>query len=119
MHRGKLGRMVAGISVLVALSLMLWRYVYPVAIAAWVAPSAAWAMSSSAKTRGEVYAILGKPDENVCAKDYENWLAPHWWGMEQLKVVAEGCTPDARLSSIYYILRVDGFYEPATNSRLK
>lgn len=76
-------------------------------------------MSSSAKTRADVYAMLGKPNENVCDKDYESWLVPHWWGMEQLKVVAPDCALDAPLSSIHYILHVDGFYEPAANRRLK
>lgn len=34
-------------------------------------------------------------------------------GTEQLKIFAEGCEMGAKVGSVYYILRVDGFYEPA------
>jgi len=111
--RRKVGRWVGGFSLLAVLGLMLWRYAYPVAITALVAPSASWTRASSVRTRADVYAMLGKPDESACAKDYENWRVEHWWGTEQLKILAEGCEMGAKVGSVYYILRVDGFYEPA------
>ena len=118
-NRRKVGRWVGSFLLLVVLGLMLWRYAYPVVIAAWVTPSASWMMAPSARTRGDVYVMLGRPDENVCAKDYENWLVRHWWGTEQLMVIAEGCAMDAKVASVYYILRVDGFYEPASSRELR
>lgn len=119
MNRRKVGRWVGGFSLLTVLGLMLWRYAYPVAIAELVAPSASWMMTASVKTRADVYAMLGRPDESACAKDYESWWVEHWWGTEQLKILAEGCAMDAKVDSVYYILRVDGFYEPASNRELR
>lgn len=119
MERKKIRQWVGGFSLLIVLGCVLWRYAYPMAIAASTAPPESWKRAASAKTRADVYALLGRPDESACAKEYENYLVDHWWGTEQLKVIAQGCELDGKLDSVYYIQRVDGFYEPAASERLK
>lgn len=102
-----------------ALALVLWRYAYPVAIAALVTPPKSWQEASRAKTLGEVHAMLGQPDEDACEKQYENWLIKHWWGQQQMKVLIEKCTAEAKIADVYYILRAPGFYAPIAIRPLK
>jgi len=96
----------------VVLGLMLWRYAYPMVIASLAAPPASWERAARAKTWGELHAMLGMPDEDACEKQYANWLIKHWWGHQQLKVLVEKCTMEAKVVEVYYVLHAPGFYDP-------
>lgn len=62
----------------------------------------------------EIYEKLGPPQEDVSAKDYQNWLEYHWWGVKMLKIISSDCCkPTAKPNTVVYIVYVNGWYDPA------
>jgi hypothetical protein len=62
----------------------------------------------------EIYKKLGPPQEDVAAKDYQNWLEPHWWGVKVLTIVSSDCCKSTeKPTTVMYVVYVNGWYDPA------
>jgi hypothetical protein len=98
-----------------------WRLGYPAVLGqmhAEVPPD--WRLDFRRTTIGQINSTLGEPSEVASAKEYQSWVRKHWWGVEELKVIAPGCcTPESKPSEAYYIVRAKGFYEPVATKRIQ
>lgn len=52
---------------------------------------------------GKMEKAIRSPQENVAAKDYQNWLEFHWWGVKQLKLLSQSVARRIRNQTKLYI----------------
>lgn len=72
-----------------------------------------WSSNLGEMNFKEIYQRLGPPQEDVSAKDYQNWVEHHWWGVKMLKIIARDCCEaTAKPKTIVYIVYVSGSYNP-------
>jgi len=48
-----------------------------------------WSPELGQMTFAEIYQKIGLPQEDVSAKQYQNWRELHWWGSKVLKLVQQ------------------------------
>lgn len=73
-----------------------------------------WSSDLGGMNFAQIYQKLGPPQEDVSAKDYQNWLEHHWWGVKILKVISNDCCKSTlKPKAVVYIVHVNGWYEPA------
>ena len=79
----------------------------------------AWRMDFTHMTIGQINSKLGEPDDVMSAKEYQVWSRDHWWGVEELKVLAPGCcASESRPREAYYLVHAKGFYDPVVTRRI-
>jgi len=108
-------------AILIAATFM-WRVVYPWIITREFSRETpvAWNKTLLSMAMREIYQTLGQPDEDVSTKEYQSWIRKHWWGWQQLKVlVPHCCTAASRPSEVYYVVHVNGFYDPIIIRRIE
>lgn len=72
-----------------------------------------WSNVFSDMSFDEIYKKIGKPQEDVSGKDYQNWIVYQWWGWKQLKIISPYCCqPSSKPTSILYIVHLYGWYNP-------
>ena len=72
-----------------------------------------WSPELTEMTLGEIQARLGPPQEEASAKDFQNWVVPHWWGRQILKVISQRCCqPEEKPFAFVYLVYVYGRYDP-------
>lgn len=73
-----------------------------------------WSPKLGEMNFGEIHKEIGPPQFNMSAKDYQDWVEYHWWGVEVLKIMSfDCCAKNARPSDIQYIVYVKGRDKPA------
>lgn len=73
-----------------------------------------WSPDLGSMNFKEIYEKLGPPQEAASAKDYQNWLEYHWWGVKVLKIISSDCCkPNAKPHVVIYVVCVNGWYDPA------
>ena len=78
-----------------------------------------WSAELGQMTFAEIYQKIGFPQEDVCAKQYQNWRELHWWGSTVLKIsAANSCRLDAKPDEIYYRIYIKGKYAPVFKKTL-
>ncbi|MGO4702726.1 hypothetical protein [Dyella sp. 2RAB6] len=79
-----------------------------------------WRLDYRRMTVGQINSALGEPSEVASAKEYQSWVRKHWWGVEELKIIAPGCcAPESRPSEAYYVVHAKGFYDPVATKRIQ
>lgn len=57
--------------------------------------------------------LLGNPDEDLSAKDYQTWLRYESWGMHQLRIGFRKCCNESTMpEDIHVIMYLNGRYKP-------
>lgn len=79
-----------------------------------------WTSDFADMTFGEIYQEIGQPQEDVSAKEYQNWLIRYWWGWKMLKMISNNCCPlTSKPTDIYYIVHVNGWYKPVYFKKIR
>lgn len=79
-----------------------------------------WRLDFPRMTIGQITSALGEPSEVASAKEYQAWVRRHWWGEEELKVIAPACcAAESKPSEVYYVVHAKGFYDPVTTKRIR
>jgi hypothetical protein len=71
-----------------------------------------WSSTLGELTLDQISRKIGPPREDASAKQFQNWIEYHWWGIKMLKVVSRDYRPTARPSQISYIVFLKGKYAP-------
>lgn len=72
-----------------------------------------WSSKLGEMNFDEIYKKIGRPQDDASAKQYQNWIEYHWWGIKMLKIAASDCCkPTTRPYGIYYIVYAKGKYAP-------
>jgi hypothetical protein len=80
----------------------------------------AWASDFADMNFGEIYQKIGPPQEDVSAKEYQNWLVYQWWGWQMLTVTSNDCCKlTSKPTNIYYTVHVNGWYKPAYIKKIR
>jgi hypothetical protein len=69
-----------------------------------------WIMNYGELKMLEIKSHLGAPQEELLAKDYQNWNESHWWGIKQLKIINSSNGVDAPPGKVIYLVYVNGWY---------
>jgi len=78
-----------------------------------------WASNFGGMSFSQIYQRLGPPQEDASAKDYQQWVESHWWGIKLLKVISVDCCQSASKPSIVmYLVYVNGWYDPVYRKTL-
>lgn len=79
-----------------------------------------WSDELAGMTFGEIHQKIGLPHEDASEKGWVNWVIPHWWGVQVLKILAEPCCKAADLpGDIVYLVYVESRYNPVVSKYLK
>jgi hypothetical protein len=72
-----------------------------------------WSSELGELTFEDIYAKIGRPQDDAAAKQYQNWIEYHWWGTKMLRIISgDCCKPSARPSQISYVVYANGRYVP-------
>lgn len=110
----KLSRTATMIGIAVVCVIIVF-FSYPFAIAEFAGKNmpAGWEPELGEMNLGQIHKEIGPPAFSMSAKEYQDWVKYHWWGVEILKIMAvDCCGQNARPSDIQYIVYVKGRAKP-------